>query len=72
MVKQIGLSARSARNTAWRQMVHQAPAAILADELGTQRGTATRLAKLAGVDFESYPASAIRGGASHRWPDDHL
>ena len=57
MVKQIGLSARAARNTAWHQMVQQAPAAILADGLGTQRGTAAHHAKIAGADYASYPSS---------------
>ena len=51
MVKQIGLSARSARNTAWRQMVQQAPAAILADGLGAERGTAAHHARIAGADY---------------------
>ncbi|HET9649274.1 MAG TPA: hypothetical protein VFP34_13745 [Microlunatus sp.] len=57
MVKQVGLSARAARNTAWRQMVQQAPAAILADGLGTERGTATHYARLAGADYASYPSN---------------
>ena len=36
MMKAIGLPARAARNTAWQQMVQQAPAAILADGLGAR------------------------------------
>ena len=55
MLKEIGLPARAARNTAWRQMVRQAPAAILADGLGVQRGTAARHATTAGADYASYP-----------------
>lgn len=58
MLKEIGIPARMARSTAWRQMVHQAPAAILADGLGAQRGTAARHAKIAGADYASYPSSA--------------
>jgi hypothetical protein len=47
-------------------MVHQAPAAILADGLGAQRGTAARHAKIAGADYASYPSSATlhRGRSS--------
>ena len=60
MLKEIGVSARAARNTAWQQMVQQAPAAILADGLGAQRGTAARHAKLAGADYASYPGAAGR------------
>lgn len=58
MLKEIGLPARVARSTAWRQMARQAPAAILADGLGAQRGTAARHAKIAGADYASYPSSA--------------
>ena len=58
MLKEIGLPARAARNTAWRQMVQQAPAAILADGLGAERSTAARHAKIAGADYASYPTSA--------------
>jgi hypothetical protein len=57
MVKQIGLPARSARNTAWRHMVQQAPPAILADGLGAERGTATHHARVAGADYASYPSA---------------
>ena len=60
MVKQIGLSARAARNTAWRQLVQQAPAAILADGLGAERGTAAHRAKVAGADYASYPSNTDR------------
>jgi hypothetical protein len=60
MLKEIGLPARAARNTAWRQMVQQAPAAILADGLGAASGTAARHAKIAGADYASYPSSADR------------
>ena len=60
MVKQTGLSARAARNTAWRQMVQQPPAAILADGLGTERGTATHHARAAGADYASYPNNTDR------------
>lgn len=60
IVKQIGLSARAARNTAWRQMVHRAPAAILADGLGTERGTAAHHARAAGADYASYPSNTYR------------
>ena len=60
MLKQIGLPARAARNTAWQQMVYQASAAVLADELGTQRGTVTRHARLAGAEYASYPGADPR------------
>ena len=60
MVKQTGLSARAARNTAWRQMVQQAPAAILADALGAERGTAAHHAKVAGANYASYPSITDR------------
>ena len=53
-LKEIGLPARVARSTAWRQMVQQAPAAILADGLGAQRGTAAHHAKIAGADYASH------------------
>ena len=65
MLKAIGLPARMARSTAWRQMVQQAPAAILADGLGAQRGTAARHAKTSGADYASYPSSA---DPQHRGP----
>lgn len=58
MLKEIGIPTRAARNTAWRQMAQQAPAAILADGLGAQRGTAARHAKIAGADYASYPNNA--------------
>lgn len=54
MLKSIGLPARAARNGAWQQMVHQAPAAILADALGSSRTTITRRAKTAAADYASY------------------
>lgn len=60
MVKRTGLSARAARNSAWRQMVQQAPAAILADGLGAERGTATHYARAAGADYAGYPSRAGR------------
>jgi len=58
MLKQIGLPARAVRNTAWQQMVYHAPAAVLADELGTQRDTVTRHARTAGADYAGYPSVA--------------
>lgn len=54
MLKSIGLSARAARNGAWQQLVHQAPAAILADGLGAGRGTVTRHANTAAADYANY------------------
>ena len=47
LLKQIRVPARAARNTAWQQVVHQTLAAILANELGMRRGTATRHSPLA-------------------------
>lgn len=46
MIKSIGLPARPARNTAWQQMAHRAPAEVVADELGAKRGRTPRSAVL--------------------------
>jgi hypothetical protein len=44
------------RLAAWRELVRQAPPAVLADALGVSAGTAMRHAFLAGADWSAYAA----------------
>lgn len=53
---QLGIPARASRLAAWRELVRQAPPAVLADALGVSAGTAMRHAFLSGADWSAYAA----------------
>jgi hypothetical protein len=56
VLHQLGIPARASRLTAWREMVREAPPAVLADALGVSPGTAIRHAFLSGADWSAYAA----------------
>jgi len=56
VLHQLGIPARASRLTAWRELVRQAPPAVLADALGVSEGTAMRHAFLGGADWSAYAA----------------
>ena len=56
VLHQLGIPARSSRLAAWRELVRQAPPAVLADALGVSPGTAMRHAFLGGADWSAYAA----------------
>jgi len=56
MLHQLGIPARASRLAAWRQLVREAPPAVLADALGVSPGTAMRHAFLGGADWSAYAA----------------
>jgi hypothetical protein len=56
ILHQLGIPARASRLAAWRELVHQAPPAVLADALGVSPGTAMRHAVLGGADWSAYAA----------------
>jgi hypothetical protein len=56
VLHQLGIPARASRLGAWRQMVREAPPAVLADALGVSPGTAMRHAFLSGADWSAYAA----------------
>ena len=53
---QLGIPARASRLAAWRELVRQAPPAVLADALGVSAGTAMRHAFLGGAGWSAYAA----------------
>jgi hypothetical protein len=53
---QLGIPARASRLGAWRELVRDAPPAVLADALGVSPGTAMRHAFLGGADWSAYAA----------------
>jgi hypothetical protein len=56
ILHQLGIPARASRLAARRELVGQAPPAVLADALGVSEGTAMRHAFLAGADWSAYAA----------------
>jgi hypothetical protein len=56
VLHQLGIPARASRLAAWREMVREAPPAVLADALGLSPGTAMRHASLGGADWSAYAA----------------
>jgi hypothetical protein len=56
ILHQLEIPARASRLAAWRQLVHEAPPAVLADALGVSPDTAVRHALLSGADWSAYPA----------------
>jgi hypothetical protein len=56
VLRQLGIPARASRLAAWRELVRQAPPAVLADALGVSPGTAMRHAFLGGADWSAYAA----------------
>jgi hypothetical protein len=53
---QLGIPARASRLAAWRELVREAPPAVLAGALGVSAGTAMRHAFLGGADWSAYAA----------------
>jgi hypothetical protein len=53
---QLGIPARASRLAAWRELVRNAPPAVLADALGVSPGTAMHHAFLGGADWSAYAA----------------
>jgi hypothetical protein len=53
---QLGIPARATWLAAWRELVRQAPPAVLAGALGVSPGTAMRHALLGGADWSAYAA----------------
>jgi hypothetical protein len=53
---QLGIPAGASRLAAWRELVREAPSAVLADALGLSPGTAMRHAFLGGADWPAYAA----------------
>ena len=53
---QLGIPARASRLAAWRELVRNAPPAVLADALGVSPGTAMRHAFPGGTDWSAYAA----------------
>ena len=56
VLHQLGIPARASRLAAWRDLVREAPPAVLADALGVSEGTAIRHASLSGADWSAYAA----------------
>ena len=56
VLHQLGIPARASRLAAWRELVRNAPPAVLADALGVSPGTAMRHAFLGGADWSAYAA----------------
>jgi hypothetical protein len=56
VLHQLGVPARASRLAAWRELVREAPPAVLADALGVSPGTAMRHAFLGGADWPAYAA----------------
>lgn len=56
VLRQLGIPARASRLAAWRELVREAPPAVLADALGVSAGTAMRHAFLGGADWSAYAA----------------
>src|SRR2546421_5276053 len=54
VLHQLGIPARASRLAAWRELVRQAPPAVLADALGVSPGTAMCHAFLGGADWSAY------------------
>jgi hypothetical protein len=61
VLHQLGIPARASRLATWRDLVRQAPPAVLAHALGVSPGIAIRHAFLGGADWSAY---AARRGAS--------
>jgi len=61
VLHKVGIPARASRLAAWRELIRQAPPAVLAGALGVSPGTAMRHAFLGGTDWSAY---AARRGAS--------
>jgi hypothetical protein len=56
VLHQLDIPARASRLAAWRELVREAPPAVLADALGVSPGTAMRHAFLGGADWYDYAA----------------
>jgi hypothetical protein len=56
VLHQLGIPARASRLAAWRELVREAPPAVLAEALGVSPGTAMRHAFLGGADWSAYAA----------------
>lgn len=56
MLHDAGIPTLGARTGAWRQLVREAPPAILAEALGITANTAMRYANLAGENYLTYAA----------------
>jgi hypothetical protein len=56
VLHQLGIPARASRLAAWRELVREAPPAVLADALGVPPGTAIRHAFVGGADWSAYAA----------------
>lgn len=56
VLHQLGIPVRAGRLAAWRELVREAPPAVLADALGVSPGTAMRHAWLGGADWSAYAA----------------
>jgi hypothetical protein len=56
VLHQLGIPARASRLAAWRELVREAPPAVLADALGVSPGTAMRHAFLGDADLSAYAA----------------
>ena len=56
----LGIPAVQARTSAFRQLVLQAPAPVVAQALGYNYGTATEHAIAAGGTWNRYPATRVR------------
>ncbi len=56
VLHQLGIPARASRLATWRELVREAPPAVLADALGVSPGTAMRHASLGGANWSAYAA----------------
>jgi hypothetical protein len=56
VLHQLDIPARASRLAAWRELVREAPPAVLADALGVSPGTAMRHAFLGGANWSAYAA----------------
>jgi hypothetical protein len=56
VLDQLGIPVRASRLAAWRELVRQAPPAVLADALGVSAATAMRHAFLGSADWSAYAA----------------
>lgn len=64
VLHQLGIPARASRLATWRELVRNAPPAVLADALGVSAGTAMRHAFLGGADWALYAARRHRDNPS--------
>jgi hypothetical protein len=68
-LKQVGIATRTVRTTALVELAAQLPAAVLADFIGIHPETAVTWSKIAGRDWNAYPALRQQSSRTSNNPD---